>query len=137
MDPLTFYFDRTFGKRLPSLLNRVRGTPFLVRHHHGEFFKQEMPDDEWLEIAGKNKWIVLTQDYKFHLPQFEVELAAVRAHSVRCFYFPGASETTWEALRVFVSFHKKLLKQTETSGPCFIQELQKSGRIRVVYNEGR
>jgi len=94
-----------------------------------------MPDDEWLAIAGQRRWVVLTQDYKFHRPKFEQEMAAIKQHSVQCFYFPCADETMWEAVCTFARFHKKIIKKQQESGPCFIHELKKSGRIKTIYEE--
>lgn len=133
MDKLTFYFDRTFGKRLPRALERFRGTPFEVRHHSGEGHANTMPDDEWLAKAGQNRWVVLTQDYKFHKPGFEHEMAAIREHSVQCYYFPCAQETMWEAICAFVRVHKNVVSKTRASGPCFIHSIGKNGRIRTVF----
>ncbi|WP_350153864.1 hypothetical protein [Marinovum algicola] len=133
MDQLTYYFDRTFGQTLPRTLDRLRGTPFQVRHPKGEGFHQKTPDDEWLAIAGERRWVVITQDYKFHRPGFEHEMAAIREHSVQCFYFPCADETVWETVCTFARFHKKIELEVRGAGGCFIRSLSKSGKIKVIY----
>lgn len=137
MAPLTFYFDRTFGKKVPIALDRLRGTPFLVRHHQGEGHHNKMPDDEWLEKAGSRNWVVLTQDYKFHRPGFEHEMAAITAHSVKCFYFPCADESNWETMCTFARFHRKLIESVSSSGPCFIKSMSKVGRISSIYDAAK
>lgn len=136
MDKLTFYFDRTFGKQLPLLLSRVRRAPFEVKYHNGEGYPKDMPDDEWLAHAGSQGWVVLTQDYKFHLPRFEHEMAALKLHRVRCFYFPCAEETVWEALCTFTKNYQRLLSKLDGSGPCFIYRLSKAGRFKRIFDEG-
>ena len=133
MDQLTLYFDRTFGKRFPGSLAKFRGTPFNVRHHQGEGYQQKMPDDEWLAIAGQRRWVVITQDYKFHRPGFEHEMEAIREHSVQCFYFPCADETMWETMCTFSRFHKKIEIEARNAGDCFIKAISKTGRINLIY----
>jgi PIN like domain len=87
---LTFYFDRCFGKRFPEALAHA-GIPQKVEYQHGKSnnFSQSMPDDAWLEICGKNGWIVFSHDQKFH--SITTEATAIKQHKVGCFYLPGAN----------------------------------------------
>ena len=61
-------------------------SPFTVEYHHSpqNRFPQEMPDDEWLAIAGQRKWIVFSHDRKFHDESPSIE--AIKQHRVACFY---------------------------------------------------
>jgi hypothetical protein len=63
---LAFYFDRNFGKRFPEALALAK-PPFAVEHHHSRSnnFRHDMPDDEWLEICGKNGWFCFSHNRKF------------------------------------------------------------------------
>lgn len=129
MDQLVFYFDRNFGKRLPNALSKLR-PPVQIRWHQGERFRGDMPDDEWLEIVGKKNWIVLTQDVKFHL--IEHEIAAVKQHSVKCFYFPGANDGMWSTLCSFTRFHGKMMGLANTTNAPFIFQVKGNGQIKQV-----
>jgi hypothetical protein len=86
--PLTFYFDRNFGKRFPEALAHMR-PPFTVEYHHSRTnnFPQNMRDDIWLEICGRRGWIVFSHDQKFH--SVVAEATALKQHSVGCFYLPA------------------------------------------------
>lgn len=126
MDKLTFYFDRNFGKRIPGAISKLR-PPFGVKWHQGEGFRQGMPDDEWLEKVGKAGWIVITQDYKFH--KIEHEVKAIRAHNVKCFYFPGANDGLWTTLCLLTKFHAKLLSEAQRNNAPFVFKLQGTGRL--------
>lgn len=129
MDKLTLYFDRNFGKRIPYALSRMN-PPMNIRWHDGERFRQDMPDDEWLATAGKNNWIVLTQDLKFHL--IEHEIAAVRQHEVGCFYFPSSNYSLWATTCAFIRFHNRVLKlAAESEGP-YIYEFKGTGKLETV-----
>lgn len=132
MDQLVFYFDRNFGKRLPGALSKLR-PPIEIRWHQGEGFRGDMPDDEWLEIVGQKGWVVLTQDQKFHLIDHEIE--AIKHHSVKCFYFPGANDGMWKTLCAFIRFHAKMINSANRCEASFIQEVKANGQIKTIYEE--
>ena len=130
MDTLTLYFDRNFGKRIPYALSRMR-PPVEIRWHDGERFPPDMPDDEWLSIAGAKNWIVLTQDLKFHLIEHEIE--AVKQHAVGCFYFPSSNYGLWETLCAFLRFHSRVIeKASEHPGP-YIYEFKGTGKLETIF----
>ncbi|QKD16811.1 hypothetical protein HGP13_17990 [Mesorhizobium sp. NZP2077] len=99
MGELTFYFDRTFGIRLPGALRTIR-PPAKIRWHQDEGFPVDMQDDDWMAVIGPRRWVVLSQDRKWH--KVEIEANAVKQHGLRCFYFPCASENIWTSLGHFV-----------------------------------
>jgi hypothetical protein len=129
MDSLTFYFDRTFGKRLPRALNSLK-PPGDIRWHQGERFPQNMPDDEWMNVVGPKRWVVISQDRKFHL--FEAEKKAIIQHAIKCFYFPCASEDRWISLCGFTKHHLKVIQIAKSMSGPFIYELKGNGRFYKV-----
>ncbi|WP_181176009.1 hypothetical protein [Mesorhizobium sp. B2-3-4] len=96
MGKLTFFFDRTFGTRLPGALATMK-PPMIIRWHQEMGFAHDMPDDEWMEPVGAAQWVVLSQDRKWH--EIEVEAQAVRQHGLRCFICPALIDGKhWQAL---------------------------------------
>ena len=91
-----------------------------------------MPDDEWLELVGKKDWIVLTQDQKFHLIDNEIE--AVKQHSVKCFYFPGASLGLWETFCIFAKYNSRLTKLASQLQAPFIYEVKANGHFKKIFD---
>jgi hypothetical protein len=128
---LTFYFDRNFGKRLPESIQRA-APPFTVEWHHSSKnnFSQDMPDDEWLTIAGTNGWIVFSHDRKFH--DLTVEIAAIKQHQVGCFYLWGAQLPTWDKLQCFVRGYNRIATLAAATPKPFIFHLGFSNRITKV-----
>lgn len=104
--------------------------PVRVKWHQDEGFALNMPDDEWLAIVGPRKWVVLTQDRKFHV--IDVEVAAIKQHNVRCFYLPCASDDRWVSLCHFVKRHEKMMQIAHTKGGPFIWELKNNGQFYEV-----
>ena len=131
MEPLTFYFDRCFGKRLPEALDRAR-PPFVTEWQHSKRLRlnQEMKDDDWLEMCGARKWIAFSHDRKFH--SIDVEAEAVRQHKVACFCLSGANSETFDKLRYFVVAYPRIIEIVRAESPPFIYRIQKSGRITQV-----
>ena len=104
--------------------------PARIKWHQDQGFAPEMPDDEWLSVVGPRQWVVLSQDRKFHVR--ENEAAAIKQHSVRCFYLPCASESRWVSLCHFVRWHVKIGEKANSEAPPFIYELKSSGHMRKV-----
>lgn len=126
MEPLTFFFDRTFGKRLPRALFSMK-PPMEIHWHQEQKFPQNMPDDEWLDIVCRRKWVVLSQDRKFHV--LETEAAAIKQHQGRCFYMPCASEDRWISLGHFVRRHQRMMGLARSEAVPFIYELKGNGQL--------
>jgi len=126
---LTFYFDRNIGKRLPEALVHLQ-PPFDVRWHQKEGFRHDMPDDEWMEIVGPKGWIVLSQDWKFHLR--EVEIEAVKQHSIKCFYLPGSGATKWDTYCQLIRSHKRLMELADAEVAPFIFDVKRNGHLKRI-----
>ena len=126
MKILTFYFDRTFGVRLPSSLAKLK-PPMRIKWHQEQGFDQSMGDDKWMSIVGPKDWIVVSQDRHFHLR--EAETTAVKQHNIKCFYFPCSSDSNWHSLGHFVRRHEKMIHLANEVSSPFIFELKKNGQF--------
>ena len=124
MVQLTFFFDRTFGTRLPSVLAKMK-PPVRVKWHQEQGFPHKMPDDEWMGVIGPRNWIAISQDRKWHL--LENELAAVRQHELGCFYLPSVNR--WESLIQMVTRCERMVRLTNETPRPFIYELKGNGRL--------
>lgn len=89
-----------------------------------------MPDDKWLEICGRNGWVAFSHDRKFH--EIEVEITAVKQHSVMCFYLPGASEDTWQKLTYLVKSYPKIVEIVHRETPPYIYRIHPSLKFEKI-----
>jgi hypothetical protein len=119
VDAIVFFFDRTFGTKLPRALHSLK-CPFLVKWHQDEGFRDNTPDDEWMNVVGPRKWICLSQDRKWHLNQSE--LLAVKQHSMKCFYLPNADR--WVTLCQLASRHQKIMELSRTHAGPFVFDMK-------------
>lgn len=128
MAQLTFFFDRCTGSAVPKMLQRTRA-PFLIEFQddkkHG--FDQATSDDEWLAVASKNKWVVISHDKRFHTDALAVE--AVRQHQGRVFYLDGGSSVKWDKLRRFAAAYRKIAAIVEREKAPFVYRVTYADRI--------
>jgi len=131
VDALTFYFDRNFGKRLPEALALVK-PPFAVEYHHSKKnnFPQNMADDAWLAICGKNKWVAFSHDKKFD--SIAIEAAAIKEHSVAAFALCGATLDSWFKLYYFVRAYAKATEILKTHKPPFLYRISPTMKFQHV-----
>jgi len=104
--------------------------PVHIRWHQGEGLKHDLGDDEILAIASKAKWIVISQDRKWHLEDNVVK--AIKQHGARCFYFPCASQTRWVSLCNLIRGHKKMMALAANEPAPFIYRLAANGQFYKV-----
>lgn len=144
MDPLTFYFDRNIGVRLPEAL-RLLGLKNVVHHNtprkqiqakgtssQTKLFADNEPDDSWLKFVGEKRWIVFTQDRKFHRAGYENEMSAIKQFDVGCFYLWGAEAQTWDKMRAFCRAFDGIVKAAEETKRPFIFDVSKMGRLSSI-----
>jgi hypothetical protein len=143
VQPLTFYFDRNFGNRLPNALASLQ---LNVVHHHSRkadlgmpcrgrkelLFADSVKDDHWLEFVGRKSWIAFSHDEKFHKPGYEVELAAIKQFKVGCFYLWGANAVCREKALCFLKAYDKIVELVASTPRPFIYRIDLNGLISKV-----
>jgi hypothetical protein len=126
---LTYFFDRNFGRNLPSAL-RLLGLD--VRFHAEEFGERtETSDDYWLEYCGTKFWTVLAHDKRFSHNRAELE--AIMMHRVGCFILSEASGTRWAKVRLLARVWDKLITYEANEPRPFIFRIHRTGEFRQVY----
>lgn len=95
-----------------------------------ELFRQEAPDDEWMDFVAQRGWIVFTQDYALHRQPAVVSL--IKQHGAKVFYLWGAQATKFEAMRAFVSRYPLILTTAALTKDPFIYRTKKTGPFERV-----
>lgn len=104
--------------------------PFKVKWHQEQGFAQDMDDDEWMAIVGPARWIVLSQDRKFH--KLPAELLAIKQHAIRCFYLPMARQNRWLSLCHIAWRWEKIQEMARTQPAPFIYEMKENRQFYKV-----
>jgi hypothetical protein len=114
-----FFTDRDLGKRFPSIL---ASAGLQVERHHDRF-REDCPDEEWLEHVGANEWVAITHDARIRYKPNE--LAAVFRHRVRLLVVVGKAPLPILAEN-FVSTMPRISSLLEQSGPPFIAKVYRA-----------
>ena len=81
------FIDRSLGRGMVEALRRAGAAV----ESHDQHFAQDAPDEEWLEHAGRQGWIVITKDRKIrYRPN---EMAAYRDHGVLGVFLSNGNAT--------------------------------------------
>ncbi|MGC2402381.1 MAG: hypothetical protein WA510_21485 [Acidobacteriaceae bacterium] len=142
MGSLTLFFDRNIGSTIPEAM-RSLGLLYVYHHHlnpsacgeksqpgHRGLFKPDEQDDVILRFCGERGWVVVSQDYKYHLQDNERD--AIKQHSVGVFYLWGANAPRWETFRVLAIALPKLITTAENTPRPFIFKVEANSRLRRV-----
>lgn len=127
--PLEFFVDRGLGRHVLPRALRQAG---LVVHTMAEVFagrEQGVTDEEWLERAGHEGWIVLTKDKRIRYRHVEIE--AIREHGVRAFVLASGSLTGPEQAERFVRNIARIVEVSGERGPFVYAVYER--RIERVY----
>lgn len=82
-----YFTDRDLGKQFPSILSSAG----LSVERHGDLFRPDGSDEEWLEHCGKNGRVAITHNSRIrYVPN---ELAAVKQFKVRLIVLVGQART--------------------------------------------
>lgn len=81
---LVFFTDRDLGKRFPEILHDAG---FRVERH-ATHFAHDTPDEKWLAVIGRKKWVALSHNERIRYTPNELE--AVRRHDVRLVIVRGS-----------------------------------------------
>lgn len=79
----TFFTDRDLGKRFPAIL-RSAG---ISVEGHGDHFRDDAKDEDWIVEVGKRGWAVVTRDKRIRYKPNE--LAAVKTAGIAMFVLSG------------------------------------------------
>jgi uncharacterized protein with PIN domain len=79
-EELTFFLDRQLGRYKMAGALRKAGLKVEI---HDDHFSQNAQDPEWLTVAGKKNWIVVTRDERIRYRVAEKQ--AIRRARVRAF----------------------------------------------------
>lgn len=123
-----FFIDRSLARR--DVAEALRGVGWLVRTHLEVFGDrdQEITDVEWLELCGREGWIVLTMDRRIRYHR--AEIAAIRRHRVQAFVLTSGNLTAGQQAQRFVHNAARIAAACEASGP-FVYAVHPKRIVRI------
>ena len=126
-EPLTFFLDRSLGRGIVA--NALRSADRNVKVHD-DLFAPDAKDEAWLAEAGRQRWVVLTKDRRFH--NRILEITALARANVRVFKLCSASMQGSEMAEAFLKAIKKIERVAVSNRAPFVATVTRSGRVSVV-----
>lgn len=121
------FIDRcAWSRRLGEALAEA-GIPFVAHH---EKFAPACPDDEWLRVAGREGWIVITRDKAIR--RKANELAACRDANVIAFALASGNASAEDTARLVVGLYRTMLRKARGTKPPAMFSVTLAGTISQV-----
>lgn len=119
------FIDRSIPRSVADGLKRTRDDVIWLEDR----FAPDAPDSEWLAVAGREGWLVITRDKRIRYRPAEKE--AIREHGVGCFVLGHRKNLTRDE---YLRFLQPLLDEmerrfAETNHP-FIYVVDSTGTMR-------
>lgn len=126
-EPLTVFLDESLdSESIAQALAEAGATVERLTRH----FPKGTPDEVWLALAGRKRWVVLTRDKRIRYRP--LERLALQAADVRAFVFTGGNVTLKDTAEILVRALPKIRNLSSQAGP-FIYHIGRSARpVRVV-----
>ena len=122
------FFDRSVPKSVAEALKLVREDEIAWLDDH---FNHWTPDEEWLEVAGRNGWLVISRDKRIRTRPGE--RTAIQLHSVGCFILnQRRGLTRWEYLKILAHTLDEIVECFAATPRPFIYIVYSSGEMRRV-----
>lgn len=118
-----FFIDWCIGKTVANALVAAGAQV----EHHGDHFKQDTPDTEWLTVVGDRGWVVLTKDKA--IAKNQLELMAIASAQVKVFILASGNLTRQEMADLFADVLSKLKKFAQGNQAPFIAKVFKGRRV--------
>jgi hypothetical protein len=110
-------WSRPLGEALDQL-----AVPYIAHHQR---FAPEAPDEEWLAVAGRESWIVLTRDK--HIRRRPSELEAFREHKVIVFVLAAGNASAVETAELVTRLYDKIQRLANQVKPPVMYSVTRSG----------
>lgn len=126
-DTPVLFIDRcAWSHKLGEALTEI-SAPFIPHH---EKFKPACPDEEWLETAGKQGWIVLTRDK--NIRRKPNELRAFKEHGVIGFVLTSGDASAADTAALVAAVYLKLIRKAKGTKPPAMFSITLAGAITPI-----
>ena len=100
---------------------------------HGTHFRPGTPDQEWLPVVGRNRWLLLTADKNIRYN--ELERRAILRHNVRAFIFTSGNLNGKAMGELVVKAFPKIMGICRRHDAPFIASITQSGVVHLTFDK--
>lgn len=124
---LVYFTDRDLGLRFPEILSDAG----LTVERHKDHFPHDCPDERWLKVIGKRRWVAITRDKRIRYKPNELE--AVIRHRVRLLVVVGKAKYP-ELAESFVRTISRIEAFLARNDPPFIAKVLRPSPTELARN---
>lgn len=124
--PILFIDRCAWSLRLGEALAAL-DAPFIAHH---EKFAPNGPDEEWLEVVGREGWIALTRDK--NIRRKTNELDAYRRHSVIGFVLASGNASAADTAALVTALYPKIIRKAKATKPPAMFSVTLAGAINPI-----
>ena len=121
------FIDRSIPRSVADQLKETREDVIWLEDR----FPHDVPDEVWLEEAGRNGWLVITRDTKIRTRPGERR--AIMEHGTGCFILAYKQALTKTEIFDLIAFtlDEMIVRFRRTTRP-FIYTISKDGKLKQV-----
>jgi predicted nuclease of predicted toxin-antitoxin system len=98
---------------------------------HDDHLEQDAEDPEWLKLAGKNNWIVITRDERIRYRRAEMQI--LRRANVCAFVLVARGNLRAEALaEILIKALPRIREAVGSNKPPFVAKIWRDGGTAVI-----
>ena len=105
----------------------IAGIQFIPHHDR---FAPDCPDEEWLPVAGKEGWIVLTRDK--NIRRKPNELQAFKANRVLAIVLSSGQASAADTADLIIRLYPKLMRKVQNAKPPAMFTVTLTGTISSI-----
>ncbi len=110
------FLDRSLGRiQVPGLLRDAGLRLVTLTEHYGIPADEDVADEEWLELAGRNGWVVFLKDARVR--SRSLERRTVKQFNVRCFCITRQDLTAAQMADRYLRHLEAITKACADPGP--------------------
>lgn len=121
-----FFVDRTLGRDTVPTALRDAGFKIEV---HADHFASDAPDVQWLELCGKNDWVVLSHDKG--IKKNPLERDAIMRAGLAAFFLTRGDKTGAEDAQAIIKARKRIANLLGSQRRPFIARILPDGKVEL------
>ena len=124
IDDFVLFLDRNLGKHV--IAERLRSEGLNVEIHD-DHLPLDAPDEEWLELVGRNGWLALTKDKNIRYRA--AELQSIRMHRARVVVVRAKNATATDIAELLLKGKNSIARFAARAQAPFVAGIDRSGRV--------
>ena len=124
--PNVFFIERNLGRH--AIAEALRNVGESVRVHD-DHLNQDVADEEWIELVGRNGWLAITKDRNIRYRSWELE--AIKKHKAKVFVVRAKDLTAQGIAEILLKARARIKRHAKKTTPPFIAAIYRDGSVKA------